>query len=75
MTRRASALEEEEKRVKHEVSLYAHITSINFTSVDQEVKGIISKTKNSGDMKTFSFDTRKLTKYQIANQLWDALDK
>ena len=108
---------ENEHRVKHELSLFAHISNINWTTNKKDASelqgklgcalarkrfmilfsfpflcactnqnvlvcsfvprvraGVISKT-NKGDLNTFSFDTRKMSKYQIANKLWDAMEE
>ena len=71
------SIREHEHRVKHELSLFAHISKINWTSTDKDaskIQGVISKT-NKGDLNTFCFDTRKISKYQIANKLWDAMEE
>merc|ERR1711934_504512 len=76
MNRKKTAIEHE-NRVKHELSLFAHISNLNWTVNDgdgTEIRGVISKT-NKGDLNTFAFDTRKMSKYQIANKLWDAMDE
>lgn len=76
MNRKKTAVEHE-NRVKHELSLFAHISNLNWTVNDgdgTEIRGVISKT-NKGDLNTFAFDTRKMSKYQIANKLWDAMDE
>ena len=35
--------------------------------------GVISKTEK-GDLNAFCFDTSKMSKFQIANKLWEAMD-
>jgi kinetochore protein Spc24 len=68
---------ENEHRIKHELSLFAHISKINWTSTNKDaskIQGVISKT-NKGDLNTFCFDTRKMSKYQMANKLWEAMDE
>jgi len=76
---RTKQLSEQEHRVKHELSLFAHISKINWTATDEvggknEIRGVISKT-NQGDLNTFCFDTKKTSRFHIANKLWDAMDE
>jgi len=75
---RKKHLSEHEHRVKHELSLFAHISKINWTATEEggkgEIRGVISKT-NKGGLNTFCFDTKKVSKYHIANKLWDAMDE
>jgi len=75
---RKKQLSEHEHRVKHELSLFAHISKINWTATEEggkgEIRGVISKT-NKGGLNTFCFDTKKVSKYHIANKLWDAMDE
>ncbi len=75
---------EHEHRLRHELSLFAHISNINWTSADNgagidgegatEIRGVVSKT-DKGDLNAFCFDTSKLSKFQIANRLWEAMDE
>lgn len=60
-------------RTKHELSLYAHISKIAWHYDNEDkIQGLVSDPAK-GDVKTFELDPEDLSKFEIANKLWDLM--
>uniref|UniRef100_A0A7S0V9M4 Kinetochore protein Spc24 n=1 Tax=Polytomella parva TaxID=51329 RepID=A0A7S0V9M4_9CHLO len=62
----------EEPNLRHQLSLYAHITKVFWTDEDGQVAGTISNPQ-VGDIKSFSLDPLKHSKFELVNALWDMI--
>jgi len=63
-----------ESRLKHELSLYAHISKISWKQADAGVvSGVVSKVKK-GDLKGFKMNANDSSRYELTNALWDLMD-
>mmetsp|Transcript_8469 Transcript_8469/g.31283 ORF Transcript_8469/g.31283 Transcript_8469/m.31283 type:complete len:198 (-) Transcript_8469:8006-8599(-) len=61
-------------RVKHELSLYAHVSKIIWHyEPTSRIVGHITDPAN-GDVKEIDIDPTKESSFQVANQLWDLVD-
>lgn len=61
-------------KARCDLNLYSNITNIKwqYQCEPHEIKGYIS---NNNDIKTFSFNTQQVSRFFIANYLWDLIEE
>mmetsp|Transcript_11866 Transcript_11866/g.15524 ORF Transcript_11866/g.15524 Transcript_11866/m.15524 type:complete len:207 (-) Transcript_11866:158-778(-) len=64
---------EEIPRLKHEISLYAHVTHLKWDYNSDKLSGVIAA-PDSEEVRHFEFDPSQMSKFEIANRIWDAID-
>ncbi|KXZ52867.1 hypothetical protein GPECTOR_8g249 [Gonium pectorale] len=63
----------EESLLRHQLSMYAHITRVTWRLDQQQaVAGTVSDSK-SGDIRIFNFDPNTVSKFELVNALWQLL--
>ena len=59
--------------VRYQLSMYAHITHVTWRLEQQDaVAGTVSDSK-SGDIRTFNFDPKSVSEFELVNALWELL--
>ena len=64
-------------RVKHAISLYAHITCIKWDYASPDIAGIVApqgKTSSARGARTFNIARESASEFDVANQLWDIIE-
>lgn len=63
-----------EPQTRHQLSLYAHISSITWQFDNEDrVEGAVSDPV-SGDIRHFDLDPKAMTQFEIANHLWELME-
>jgi kinetochore protein Spc24 len=59
-------------RLKHELSLYAHISKISWAyDRPDRIKGRVN---GAGEVKPFDFAPDEMTEFELVNKMWDLID-
>ena len=64
--------DEDVPRLKHELSLYAHISKISWAyDRPDRIKGRVN---GAGEVKPFDFAPDEMTEFELVNKMWDLID-